>query len=148
MDKRFDSFVETVITDAGWFCGRSVNNIVSDWNHKLKSINKTEMFPEAEVILNEFGGIKVKEKRDFSKQTFEIDPTLALGEDDRFIEFSNNIETNLYPLGEAIGGYYFLAVAETGQIFWLMQDIFIIGNTFDEALSRMILGCQPEPILL
>src|SRR5215204_6050175 len=115
--ERFDKFVETVLIEAGWFYGRSVDAFVSEWNDKLRRINKMEMFSKAESILKEFGGIKVKEKNGYSKQTFEIDPTLALDEDDRFLEFSNILNTQLYPLGEASGGYYFLAIAENGKIF-------------------------------
>lgn len=114
---------------------------------RLDSLNM-EMFRKAETILNEFGGIKIKEKRCFSKQTINIDPTLALGEDDRFVYYSDILKTQLYPLGKTLGGYYFLAIAENGQIFWLLQGVFIMGNSFHEALSKMILGYHPEPIII
>lgn len=131
MNKRFVKFVETILVEAGWFYGRSIKPLVSVWNIKLKSVNNMELFPIAEIILNEFGGIKVIKKEGHSMQSFEIDPTLALGEDDRFMNYSKLLNTKLYPLGEALGGYYFLAVAENGQVFWLMDDIYIIGNNFN-----------------
>lgn len=146
MSKRFDKFVETVLTDAGWYNGRSVANLVSEWNVKLQRINNMKMFVKAEVALIEFGGLKVKAKEGYSKQTFEIDPTLALGEDDRFDSYSDALKTQLYPLGEVSGGHCFLAVSENGQIFWIMENIFLMGDSFDEAISRMILGFQPTLI--
>ena len=39
------------------------------------------------------------------------------------------------PLGEAYGGYYFLAIDPTGRTYLVMDDIKLIAESFDEALE-------------
>jgi hypothetical protein len=143
MSERFTWHVESVLIDAGWFKGRRVDSLVSKWSEQVYSIDQIEIFPAAEKILIEFGGISVSRKKFLSKQSFEIDPSSAIDEGDRLEEYSNLIGAKLYPLGEAQSGHFFLTVAEDGRVFWVMQQILMIGYSFDEALSKMILGYSP-----
>lgn len=142
--KRFDDITENILIQSGWISGRRVDFLVSKWKQEIRSSDHIEMFLEAELILAEFGAIKVEKQKCASSQSFEINPSLAVYEGDRFIEYSNLVGTSLYPLGEAFSGHYFLAVGENGKVFWLAGNIYIIGNCFDEALGKMISGYQPK----
>lgn len=145
--KRLDDFVENVLRQSGWFSGRQVDSSVSEWKSQLKATDNLEMFPKAEEVLLEFGGIKVERKKDFSKQSFEINPSLAVYEGDRFEEYASLLKVKIYPLGEGFSGHCFLGVVEDGRIVWIMDaGIFLMGDNFGEALTKMILGQHPEPI--
>jgi hypothetical protein len=144
--KRFDNFVENILIQSGWYYERKEKLLVSNWKSQLLATDNLYMFPKAEEILLEFGGIKIEERENYSKQSFEINPTRVIYEGDRILEYADLLKINLYPLGESFGGYYFLVVSEDGRIYWLMDGIFIMGNNFDEALTKMILGHQPRLI--
>jgi hypothetical protein len=117
--ERFSNTVELTLKDAGWFAGRNVNDQVREWNSELRS-DGFEVFPEAERVLSEFGGVSVNQEApgvNCAREPFSVVPTLAAGEGDRFREFADYLKTKLYPLGEASGGNYFLAIGENGQVF-------------------------------
>jgi SUKH-3 immunity protein len=146
---RFDIFVEETLMKAGWFPQRRVEADVVKWKTQIKKSDDKDMFSHAEKILYEFGCLKIEQGEfgvNYPRTTFEINPSLAIYESDRFAEYEELLKMNLYPLGEAVGGYYFIAVGENGQVFWLMDNIVLIGENFDEAISNMILGIRPKTI--
>jgi hypothetical protein len=104
------------------------------------------MFPSAERVLLEFGGLKV-DQRGFgetcAREPFEVDPALAAYEGDRFSELSPLVSTNLYPLGEAFGGNCYWAIGEDDRLYIVMDDIQLLGKDTDEALENLILGRMP-----
>jgi hypothetical protein len=149
MSNRFDKFVTETLINAGWFEGRKVESIVSDWKTQIKATDNFEMFSKAEEILNEFGGIKVEQKglgESYPRTTFEVNPSLTVGEEDRLLHQSQIIKQKLYPLGEVFGGYYFLTVSEDGRVFGISDHALLIGKTFDEALNNLIIGIKPQLI--
>ncbi|WXA90048.1 SUKH-3 domain-containing protein [Pendulispora brunnea] len=92
--------------------------------------------------LAEFGGLKMDISGpgvDFAKGSFQLDPTLALGEEDRFGTYENR-SRRLYPLGEAYGGNPFLGIDEQGCVFVLMDEASRIGRSIEEALEGLLLG--------
>lgn len=146
--ERFSNTVELVLQDAGWFAGRNACEQVREWNRELLS-DGFEIFPEADRVLSEFGGLDVRQDApgvDCAREPFRVVPTLAAGEADRFGEFAERLKTKLYPLGEASGGSYFLAIGENGQVFLLMEDIRLLGQNIEEALENLILGVQSEEL--
>ena len=146
--ERFSNKVELTLRDAGWFQGRNVPDQVEEWTRELSS-DGFEIFPEAERVLSEFGGLNVHQDApgvNCAREPFRVAPTLAAGESDRFGEFAEYLKTTLYPLGEASGGHYFLAIGKNGQVFLLMQDIRLLGQNIEEALEKLILGIQSEEL--
>lgn len=146
---RFRNSVELTLRDAGWFPGRNVRSLAGEWKRELAGSDGFEMFAEAERVLSEFGGLTVHQDApgaNCSREPFQLLPTLAIHEADRFGEFSEYLKMDLYPLGEASGGHYFLALGENGQVFLLMQDIRLLGENIEEALERLILGIQSQEL--
>ena len=146
--ERFSKPVELALRDAGWFPGRNLRHQMWDWTRALSS-DGFESFPEAERVLSEFGGLNVHQDAagvNCAREPFRLEPTLAAGESDRFGEFAEFLKTTLYPLGEASGGHYFLAIGESGQVFLLMEDLRLLGQNIEEALEKLILGIQSKKL--
>lgn len=146
--ERFSNTVKLTLMDAGWFPGRNVRVEIDQWARELRS-DGFKMFHQAEKVLSEFGGLNVHQEAlgvNCARESFHVLPTLAAGEADRFGEFAEYLKTTLYPLGEASGGHYFLAIGESGQVFLLMHDIRLLGENIEEALEKLILGIQPEEL--
>jgi hypothetical protein len=145
---RFSNTVELTLRDAGWFPGRNMGNQVGEWTRELSS-DGFEIFPEAEKVLLEFGGLNVTQDApgvNCAREPFQVAPILAAGEADRFEEFAEYLKTQLYPLGEACGGHGFLAIGKSGKVFLLMDDIRLLGQNIEEALEKLIQGIQSEEL--
>jgi hypothetical protein len=146
--ERFSKTVDLTLRDVGWFPSRNLGDQVGEWASELRS-DGFEIFPEAERVLAEFGGLDVDQDApglNCAREPFRLVPTLAAGEADRFAEFAEYLKTTLYPLGEATWGNYFLAIGESGQVFLLMEDIRFLGQNIEEALEHLILGIQSEEL--
>src|SRR5262245_31446767 len=140
MMTRFSKQAEELLRRAGWYPGRHASELVSLWKADPVLSDNFEMFESAERILLEFGGLSVNQRgpgQTCAREPFTIDPTIGAYEIDRFTQFSTLLETRLYPLGEAAGGYYFLAVGENNHVYLLMEDIKLLGETMDEALENL-----------
>lgn len=145
----FQPNVEDVLTAAGWFPDRKVPDLLRQWEGQLTLSDGFELFPEAERALLEFGGLDVNQSgagKTCSREPFSTDPLLAIYEGDRFREFSQYLDTRLYPLGEACGGLCFLAIDERGRVYFLMDDLQIVGENIEEALNSLIVGIMPRPV--
>jgi hypothetical protein len=138
-----DATVRRILTHAGWTEGRLNHAPVAKWARDLDAPGGFTMFDAARDALAEFGGLSVRIDGagiDFAKGSFQIDPTLAVGEEERFRRLGERLSKRLYPLGEAYGGNSFLAVDEDGAVFLLMDDIRRLGFSMKEALEALILG--------
>ena len=145
---RFSAKAEETLKRVGWFPGRQVPDSVASWKEILLDSDALTMFASAERVLLEFGGLKSMEQGEgvtCSREPFEIDPTLATYENEKFKEFSILVNTRLYPLGEAVGGLYYLAIGENDRVYMLMEDIRLVGNNMDEAMEALLIGLQPSP---
>lgn len=110
-------------------------------------LSEFQMFRSAERFLLAFGGLKVDQSgsgETSAREPFDVDPTLAAYEGNRFNEFSLLVSTNLYPLGEAVSGNYYWTIGEDSQLFILMDDIKLLGKNTEEALENLILGPLPH----
>ena len=111
--------------------------------------DEVEMFPSAERVLLEFGGLRIDQQSpgvSCARESFTFDPTSAVHEGDRFSHFSTVLRTRLYPLGEASGGYYFWAIGENGDVYLLMNDLRLLGTSIEAALEKLLLGLEAEKI--
>ncbi len=134
--QRFSEVSIKLLREAGWFPGRNV----------LKTIELSSRFPLLEPaikVLEEFGHLKIGDWGpgiDTARMGVHIEPMLAAGEDDRFLDYARQIGSQLYTLGEAGGGHFFLAIDERGRVFLLMDDLFFVDDSFDSALDHLLIG--------
>ena len=139
---RFSELARNALERSGWFPGRNVRDQVQKWQAALIT-DGFRIFPAAERVLNEFGGLALRQRGEgltAARETFVFDPTAAHLEDDRFAAFSRLIKSALYPIGEH--GEGFLAIAEDGRVFVLLDDIVRLGSNIEEALEAMIQGIR------
>jgi hypothetical protein len=109
-----------------------------------------EMFPAAENILLEFGGLEVDESgpgETCARAPFVVNPTLAAYEGEFFSYSSTLVNTRLYPLGEVENGHLYWAIGENDHVYLLMYDITLLGKNIDEALENLIIGRKAKEIL-
>lgn len=147
---RFSGQAEQWLRRAGWYPGRQVPDLVASWKTSLLLSDGFEMFESAERVLLEFGGLHIDQQgpgKTCAREPFTFDPTIAAYESDRFSDFSPLLNTKLYPLGEAVGGYYFLTIGENGHVYLLMQDVKLAGKNIDEALENLLIGVEFPTIL-
>lgn len=141
---RFSSQVQQDLRAAGWQPGRIVD--VGGWRQRREAGGVVRMHPAAAGFLAEFGGLTVDiagSGVSMARQPFELDPDLADGEEDRFVEWGAELGCSLFPIGVLDLGRFFLGISEIGEIFlvetWVAS--FGIGDT---ALEHLILGVAPQ----
>lgn len=136
---------ERTLLRSGWLPGRFVDP--SAWRTRLEDAGFV-IHEAAERFLSEFGGLAFEFGGDGisrAREAFELDPLLALGEDDRFNEWGELIGVSLAPIGELDNGRYFLGLDESETVYlvadWLAQ--FGVGLA---GLENLILGVAPETL--
>ncbi|MFB4282316.1 MULTISPECIES: SUKH-3 domain-containing protein [unclassified Nonomuraea] len=134
---------ELVLRAAGWERGRGID--ISEWRSHF-SANGIQLHDSAARFLSEFGGLSVDSSSGGgAPEPFELDPSLAYGEEDRFIDWSEVIGHSLYPLGELDGGRFFLGIDEVGRIYLVANWIACYG-TIPEGLENLIRGVAPKEL--
>jgi hypothetical protein len=138
---RFAPAVREVLERAGWSPDRRVPEAqLQAWADSLGMV----MPESARQVLGEFGGIATTQLApgvDLAREPFVLDPLLAVHEEDRFQEFRDSYGLDdLYPLGESAGGHWFIAIDGDGRTYLLMDDIRVLGETFDAALEALAVG--------
>jgi hypothetical protein len=117
--------IRLILNKAGWNPGRRAADLVSRWKHEFFDKEEFVLFPSAEECLLELGGLHFEQRgagENVALGDFFFDPTVAVGESDRFADFEKIIGTRLCPIGEAENGYSYLAIAEDGLMLSLMDD--------------------------
>lgn len=138
---KFPIQVQSVLTVAGWFPGRRVESSLAQWIEQLVHQGRFRIFPIAQKVLLEFGGLRIERVGVVSKYIdvlVDLNPLLAQYEEDRFSEHSMYLGENIFPLGEAFNGNVFLAISESGKIFSIMEDAWLMGESFVEALDQIV----------
>lgn len=139
------SSIEHTLRNAGWHEGRAVRGRVARWRAELAP-EGFRLHAAAERILLEFGGLRVGSAdrgRERATSKLDLDPSLALGEHDRLHEYFDELRgRNLFPLGEVDDGHGFLAMAEDGEVFLLMDAIYDAWPSFEIALPALLLGLR------
>jgi len=141
---RFSRQVEDVLLRAGWSPTRRAD--ISKWVRLLTQIGHFRIFPSAEIVLSEFGGINVYQHDagiECARESFEINPLVAQGCESEFRRAEAVVTDKLFPLGEVVGGQAFLAIGESGSVYYFMETIGLVGHSFDEAVTRLIEGRLP-----
>ncbi|MFY1674293.1 SUKH-3 domain-containing protein [Plantactinospora sp. WMMB334] len=138
---RFVRGVESDLRRAGWIPGRRVD--LSRWRLAMRGFT---WHAAAEEFLREFGGLHVDSGGpgvDCWRESFEFDPELAVGEEDRFWAHSEKLGHTLFPLGEYGQGEFFLAIDENSTLYLVAASVLRLGPR-DSALERLIMGVAPE----
>jgi hypothetical protein len=145
--------VEAVLRESGWSPGRKVSEeqinewLVIEWPVK-HGVLQIRMFPAAWRALNEFGGLHIEQDApgiSLSRHSFIIDP-LAVRDAGRweynwiFDEWAVN--GALFPLGVWNEGECDLAIDGQGRV--VTDNLQLVGNSIEEALTALILGIMPE----
>ncbi|MGW2044480.1 SUKH-3 domain-containing protein [Streptomyces sp. NPDC001858] len=141
---RFSSEAEDVLRRSGWFPGRRAD--IQSWKELLPGLS---WHAAAEGFLAEFGGLSVDVSGpgvSCAREPFEIDPELAVGEEDRFEDLSERFGRRFLPLGE-VGTEFFLGIDEDGVLYLLAAWAFRLGPS-DEALENLIRGVKSEKMQL
>ncbi|MGV9337440.1 SUKH-3 domain-containing protein [Streptomyces sp. NPDC003688] len=141
----WSSEVAEVLTASGWMPGRSVNT--DAWRARFEPSGLV-MHDAAASFLAEFGGLTVSVTGpgiSCARTPFELNPDLALGEEDRFLEWGADIGRHLFPLGELDHGRFFLALDESAEIL-LVETWLASFGPLPAALENLILGVAPRGI--
>lgn len=134
---------EDLLRKSGWFEGRDVSLDVEAW-HRILGVNDGFVLTESAArALREFGGLRVDAAGagvDRARASFELTPTLAWGESDRFATSEAILGESLYPLGEMEHGHAFLAITRSGRVFAIGERTYSIGSSIHRALESLVRG--------
>jgi len=139
----YSEMVREALDAAGWFPGRVMPAQAREWIRELDRPDGFQVFAAAERVLTEFGGLHIRAMGpgvEAARMSIEVDPTLAFGEEDRFEACAMRLNRRLYPLGEVEGGHAFVAIAEDGRVYLLMDEPLAVVGSFDEALAALVEG--------
>ena len=104
------------------------------------------MHPAAEAALREYGALHVGEVGpglEAARSDIAFDPLLAEGEEDCLLEAFPEVRGRaLFPLGEVHRGHGFLAIAEDGEVFLVMEEVFARWPTLTVAVEALLLGLK------
>ena len=141
MPERFRDEVSKLLKESGWFEGRDVlDELVLPENFIL--------FPAAERILREFGGLRVGTTGrgvDCGASDVNFDPSRGSMLLTNFEEESQIVGSLLYPIATFCLDNWYLLVAESGSIFLWGEDFVYYDSNFEEALTRLVLGLKQMP---
>jgi hypothetical protein len=102
----------------------------------------------ARDFLAEFGGLTVDISGpgvNRAREPFELDPLLCSGEEDRFLEWGDEVGRSLFPVGVLDTGRYFLGIDEEGEIYLLETWLASFGR-MPQAMENLISGVRPTVI--
>ncbi|MEV6550939.1 SUKH-3 domain-containing protein [Streptomyces sp. NPDC051597] len=137
--------MERELSSAGWFQGRSVDT--KSWLEYFESTG-LHAHPAARGFLAEFGGIAVDISGpgvSRSREPFEFDPMQCLGEEDRFMDWSEHIGRSIFPIGVHDLGRFFLGIDEDSSIYLVETWLASFGR-MPEAMENLVLGVRATVI--
>ena len=142
---RFSPEVEDVLRGAGWSPDRQVD--IAGWTSLFEG-EGLHAHQAAIDFLREFGGLAVHISgpgREKAKEPFEFNPSLCEGEGDLFVTWSEELERQLFPLGELDRGRFFLAIDENAEIY-LVEAWAASFGAMPAAVENLVLGNNPTEV--
>jgi hypothetical protein len=106
------------------------------------------MHEAAEGFLSEFGGLAFAHGGpgiSRAREPLELDPLLAIGEDEMFREWGELIGEGIFPIGELDNGRYFLGIGESGALY-LVSDWLARFGAGLIGMENLVLGVMPETV--
>ncbi|WP_437951433.1 SUKH-3 domain-containing protein [Sorangium sp. So ce296] len=146
MSLEWSEETESRLVAAGWYKGRRNAQRVAEWRQNLETPNGFQMSLAAERALEEFGGLRVDCQGpglECARGSFDLDPELASGEEERFDRFRAQVGSDLFPLGEAFDGQAFLAIDSTGRVYLIGDRVQLMGSSIRGALDSILMGRLP-----
>jgi len=130
-----------ILRQAGWHESRQVEDRVSRWEQELAAKGGFTMSASARAFLLEFGGLAwpvPKTGERLISYSFNLDPAVAVYEDDRFHDAEAEIGETLFPLGEVLSSHFFLAITPSGKCFLVMDQVLPCGSNPWEAFDQLL----------
>jgi hypothetical protein len=147
ISREWSDETEARLTAAGWKPGRRDTQRVAEWRRILEKPAGFRLSLDAERALEEFGGLRVECRGpglECARGGFDLNPELAIGEEDRFLELGARVGGSLFPLGEAFEGQAFLAMDPLGRVFMVGDTLQLIGADIRDALETILIGLTSE----
>jgi SUKH-3 immunity protein of toxin-antitoxin system len=142
----FHPEVDRALRSAGWQPGRRVPELVTKWRLALESGSRFTLHQAAESVLIEFGGLRIERVGtgvEVSSLRVDLDPAVALGEDDRLLDYFPELHNrSVFPLGEVEGGHAFLGIDLTGVTYLVMDEVHGRWPSFPLALDGVLRGVR------
>jgi len=139
MSDRFSKPLLKILRKGGWFEGRYVSPA-------LISPPELELFPKAQEVLSEFGGLHVGECGpgiDWATSDVEIAPRLGAHLAPELKEFEMSLGVRFFPLGEVHRSQGYLVIDDNGKTYLLNDELMPLAPSFAEGLERLLLGKRP-----
>ena len=144
-----DSEVDSLLRDAGWHPSRRVPAAVARWRAALAA-DGFVLHSAAEAVLLEHGGLVVGTEgpgAERARSVIQLDPALAIGERDRLHEYFDVLRGRaVFPLGKVAHGHAFLGIAEDGEVFLVMDEVYGRWPSFRAALRSLLLGLRAQAV--
>ena len=151
-DDRFPPEVRKALTRAGWLPGRNVSDAIDDWlAEKAEALAPFTLSEPVRAFLTEFGGLILEQygqRGDYGagfRSRLYPDPAGGFAVE-RVAAISEEYGIPLFPVGTNADGPSELAIDAQGRMFlfhWAAD--FLLGNTPDEGLSKLIGGLHGLP---
>ncbi|CAM3102431.1 SUKH-3 domain-containing protein [Stackebrandtia soli] len=133
------------LESAGWFPGRRVD--VTGLCAKLEGEGFV-VHGVARRFLAEFSGLRIpayEGGNTRAREAIDFNPIRMVGEDDRFIEWGQDVGEAITPIGELDQGQFLLGIGESSTIYSVINWLGSFGSGI-EGLENLILGVMPETI--
>ncbi|WP_422753326.1 SUKH-3 domain-containing protein [Micromonospora sp. WMMD708] len=140
-----DDQLRRALLNAGWISGRQVD--IGRWQ-SLFAHAGLPMHSAANSFLSEFGGLTFPYAGggiSRSRASVELDPLLAIDEEDLFLEWGQLVGRRIFPLGELDDGRYFVGIDESSSIYLVADWLGHFGEGM-HGLESLILGVAPEVV--
>ncbi|NPC48128.1 hypothetical protein D7X99_13865 [Corallococcus sp. AB032C] len=131
------------LVSAGWKPGRDVHEQVVVWRDALKAQGGFEIFPAAERVLSEFGGLDIKQGGPgitARRQSFVLDPIVGIRDRDFLRRYEKFLGVELYPIGRTFEDDMLLVVASDGRVFGVTEGVYLIGIGIVDAMDALLVG--------
>jgi hypothetical protein len=135
---RFSEEVTKILTHAGWYQDR---NVIDD----LEIASKFTLFPRAQEVLAEFGGLRFvsPDPGPYAKNEVPIDPNIANYSERRIRSYQALLNIKLFPLGGFGDSDGYIIIDEEGRIYVLpivSGKLVPLAQSFSDALELLLLN--------
>lgn len=136
---------QAVLEEAGWTPDRHVD--ISAWVAQWEKARITA-HDTAQRFLREFGGLSIDISGpgiSVARAPFKLDPSECIGEDDRYLEWSEELDRSIFPIGILDMGRFYLGIDEYNEIYLIEMWVGSYGR-MPEAMDNLITGVRPTVI--
>jgi len=108
------------------------------------------MSQAAENALTEFGDLRASADGpgiECAQGSFYLNPEFAdeIDEEER-AQYRHSVIGELFPLGERDGGHGSLFVDDAGRVYFLFDELELMGDCIEDALDAILVGRLPKKL--